>query len=147
MGCYSVDHMPALFQTSVHPSILQLIPLKTKCDDVVFQLYFASQKPFKPKIFLSALPRREILRVLGLMKTDMVNFTIQSLRPHLLQQAVQYERAKFQQILDKQPGEDVCPVSEWWITKVTLTVGFMVSPHFSKRKRLILAALKHPYAI
>ncbi|XP_068451257.1 T-complex protein 11-like protein 1 [Clinocottus analis] len=47
---------------------------------------------------------REIFRVLGLMKTDMVNFTIQSLRPHLLQQAVQYERAKFQQILDRQPA-------------------------------------------
>uniref|UniRef100_A0A3Q4BED8 T-complex 11, testis-specific-like 2 n=1 Tax=Mola mola TaxID=94237 RepID=A0A3Q4BED8_MOLML len=47
---------------------------------------------------------REIFRVLGLMKTDMVNFTIQSLRPHLLQQAAQYERAKFQQILDKQPA-------------------------------------------
>ncbi|XP_034389011.1 T-complex protein 11 homolog isoform X2 [Cyclopterus lumpus] len=47
---------------------------------------------------------RGIFRVLGLMKTDMVNFTIQSLRPHLLQQAVQYERAKFQQILDKQPA-------------------------------------------
>ncbi|XP_040889045.1 T-complex protein 11-like protein 1 [Toxotes jaculatrix] len=47
---------------------------------------------------------REIFRVLGLMKTDMVNFTIQSLRPHLLQRAVQYERAKFQQILDKQPA-------------------------------------------
>nr|XP_020447230.1 T-complex protein 11-like protein 2 isoform X2 [Monopterus albus] len=47
---------------------------------------------------------RGIFHVLGLMKTDMVNFTIQSLRPHLLQQAVQYERAKFQQILDKQPA-------------------------------------------
>ncbi|XP_032368352.1 T-complex protein 11-like protein 2 [Etheostoma spectabile] len=47
---------------------------------------------------------REIFHVLGLMKTDMVNFTIQSLRPHLVQQAVQYERAKFQQILDKQPA-------------------------------------------
>ncbi|XP_037535248.1 T-complex protein 11-like protein 2 [Nematolebias whitei] len=47
---------------------------------------------------------REIFRVLGLMKTDMVNFTIQSLRPHLLQQAVQYERLKFQQILDKEPA-------------------------------------------
>ncbi|XP_029006237.1 T-complex protein 11-like protein 2 isoform X2 [Betta splendens] len=47
---------------------------------------------------------REILRVLGLMKTDMVNFTIQTLRPHLLQQAVQYERTKFQQILNKDPA-------------------------------------------
>ncbi|XP_036387578.1 T-complex protein 11-like protein 2 [Megalops cyprinoides] len=47
---------------------------------------------------------REIMRVLSLMKMDMVNFTVQSLRPHLLQQAVQYERAKFQQILDRQPA-------------------------------------------
>ncbi|XP_074536524.1 T-complex protein 11-like protein 2 [Halichoeres trimaculatus] len=47
---------------------------------------------------------REIFRVLGLMKTDMLNFTIQSLRPHLLQQAVQYERTKFQQILDQNPA-------------------------------------------
>lgn len=46
---------------------------------------------------------REIFRVLGLMKTDMVNFTVQSLRPNLLQQAVQYERAKFQEILEEQP--------------------------------------------
>lgn len=43
---------------------------------------------------------------MGLMRTDMANFTIQTLRPHLLRQAVQYERTKFQQILDKEPGED-----------------------------------------
>ncbi|KAM4613529.1 T-complex protein 11-like protein 2 [Polymixia lowei] len=47
---------------------------------------------------------REIFRVLGLMKMDMAEFTVQMLRPHLLQQAVQYERAKFQQILDKRPA-------------------------------------------
>ncbi|XP_069546725.1 T-complex protein 11-like protein 1 [Brachyistius frenatus] len=59
---------------------------------------------------------REIFHVLGLMKTDMVNFTLQSLRPHLLQQAVQYERAKFQQILDQQPGE----VRSWTANHRTL---------------------------
>ncbi|XP_039604605.1 T-complex protein 11-like protein 1 [Polypterus senegalus] len=47
---------------------------------------------------------RETLRVLNLMKMDMVNFTIQAFRPTLLQNAVQYERAKFQEIIDKQPG-------------------------------------------
>lgn len=47
--------------------------------------------------------------MLGLMKVDMVNFTVQSLRPHLLQQSVQYERAKFQEILDKQPGTQTRP--------------------------------------
>ncbi|CAL8336229.1 unnamed protein product [Lota lota] len=46
---------------------------------------------------------REVLRVLELMKKDMVNFTLLSLRPHLVQQAVPYERAKFQQLLLKQP--------------------------------------------
>lgn len=47
---------------------------------------------------------REIFRVLGLMTADMVNFKVQILRPHLLQQAMEYERAKFQQILDQQPA-------------------------------------------
>uniref|UniRef100_A0A3B3ZXR6 T-complex 11, testis-specific-like 2 n=1 Tax=Periophthalmus magnuspinnatus TaxID=409849 RepID=A0A3B3ZXR6_9GOBI len=49
---------------------------------------------------------RGIFHMLGLMKIDMVNFTVQTLRPHLMQQAVQYERAKFKQILDKDPGEE-----------------------------------------
>uniref|UniRef100_A0A670ZGV8 T-complex 11 n=1 Tax=Pseudonaja textilis TaxID=8673 RepID=A0A670ZGV8_PSETE len=47
---------------------------------------------------------REIFRVLNLMKMDMVNFTIQSLRPHLLEHSVQYERKKFQELLNKLPG-------------------------------------------
>lgn len=38
------------------------------------------------------------------MKMDMVNYTIQSLQPHLQEHSVQYERAKFQELLDKQPG-------------------------------------------
>ncbi|KAG7251277.1 hypothetical protein CRUP_036885, partial [Coryphaenoides rupestris] len=51
---------------------------------------------------------REVLRVLELMKKDMVNFTLSSLRPHLLQQAVHYERTKFQQLLDQQPAGCSC---------------------------------------
>ncbi|XP_007892324.1 T-complex protein 11-like protein 1 [Callorhinchus milii] len=47
---------------------------------------------------------REIFRVLDLMKMDMANFTIRSLKPHLLQQSIQYERGQFQQFLDKQPN-------------------------------------------
>uniref|UniRef100_A0A8C8SJS1 T-complex 11 n=1 Tax=Pelusios castaneus TaxID=367368 RepID=A0A8C8SJS1_9SAUR len=46
---------------------------------------------------------REIFRVLDLMKMDMVNFTIQSLRPHLQDHAVQYEQKKFQELLPKLP--------------------------------------------
>ncbi|NXJ88584.1 TCP11 protein, partial [Corythaixoides concolor] len=47
---------------------------------------------------------REIFRVLGLMKTDMLNFTIQSLRTHLRDHTVQYEQKKFQELLDKLPN-------------------------------------------
>ncbi|NXX54980.1 TCP11 protein, partial [Scopus umbretta] len=47
---------------------------------------------------------REIFRVLGLMKMDMLNFTIQSLRTHLQDHTIQYERKKFQELLDKLPN-------------------------------------------
>lgn len=39
------------------------------------------------------------------MKMDMANFTIMSLRPHLQRQLVEYERTKFQEILEETPSE------------------------------------------
>ncbi|KAJ8007182.1 hypothetical protein DPEC_G00114880 [Dallia pectoralis] len=47
---------------------------------------------------------REIFRVLDLMKMDMVNFTIQSLRPELQRHSVEYERSMFQSVLEKTPS-------------------------------------------
>ncbi|XP_072134658.1 T-complex protein 11-like protein 1 isoform X1 [Mobula birostris] len=47
---------------------------------------------------------KEIFRVLDLMKIDMLNFTIKTLKPHLQQQSIQYERSKFQEFLNKQPN-------------------------------------------
>lgn len=47
---------------------------------------------------------REIFHVLDLMKADMVNFTIDNLRPVLQRNCVEYERATFQCILDKTPS-------------------------------------------
>lgn len=47
---------------------------------------------------------KAILSVLGLMKMDMVNFALTSIRPHLMQQSVEYERSKFQEFLEKQPN-------------------------------------------
>lgn len=47
---------------------------------------------------------REIFRVLDLMKGDMVNFTIDNLKPVLQSHGVEYERAMFQSILDKTPS-------------------------------------------
>ncbi|XP_060045649.1 T-complex protein 11 homolog isoform X2 [Erinaceus europaeus] len=47
---------------------------------------------------------RGILQVLGLMKMDMMKYTIQSLQPHLQEHSIQHERAKFQEQLNKQPN-------------------------------------------
>ncbi|KAM6114464.1 LOW QUALITY PROTEIN: T-complex protein 11 homolog [Phoenicopterus ruber ruber] len=47
--------------------------------------------------------RQEIFRVLGLMKMDVLNFTIPSLPTYLQDHTVQYERKKFQE-LDKLPN-------------------------------------------
>lgn len=45
--------------------------------------------------------------MLDLMKMDMLNFSIQSLRPHLRDHSIQYERKKFQELLDKLPSKSV----------------------------------------
>uniref|UniRef100_A0A8D1X168 T-complex 11 n=1 Tax=Sus scrofa TaxID=9823 RepID=A0A8D1X168_PIG len=47
---------------------------------------------------------RGIFQVLGLMKMDMVNYTIQSLQPQLQEHNIQCERARFQELLNKQPS-------------------------------------------
>ncbi|KAJ1068813.1 hypothetical protein K5549_018190, partial [Capra hircus] len=47
---------------------------------------------------------RGIFQVLSLMKMDMVNYTIQSLQPQLQEHSIQFERAKFQDLLNKQPS-------------------------------------------
>lgn len=47
---------------------------------------------------------RGIFQVLGLMKMDMVNYTIQSLQPQPQEHSIQFERAQFQERLNKQPS-------------------------------------------
>ncbi|XP_048203867.1 T-complex protein 11 homolog isoform X2 [Perognathus longimembris pacificus] len=47
---------------------------------------------------------RGIFQVLGLMKMDMVNYTIQSLQPQPQEHSIQYERAVFQELLNEQPS-------------------------------------------
>ncbi|KAI5616158.1 T-complex protein 11-like protein 1, partial [Silurus asotus] len=47
---------------------------------------------------------RSIFPVLDKMKIDMANFAVSSLRPQLLQHSVEYERNKFQELLNKQPN-------------------------------------------
>ncbi|XP_032187486.1 T-complex protein 11 homolog isoform X5 [Mustela erminea] len=83
-------------------------------------------------------PERGIFHVLGLMKMDMVNYTIQSLRPYLQEHSVQYEQAKFQELLDKQPGLLDCTTK--WLTKAatdltTSSPGSLGSPSSSSLDR------------
>ena len=47
---------------------------------------------------------RAIFSVLDMMKVDMANFAVSSIRPHLMQQSVEYERKQFQELLEKQPN-------------------------------------------
>lgn len=47
---------------------------------------------------------RQIFHVLDLMKMDMVNYTIQNIRPQLQRNLVDYERTKFQEILEETPS-------------------------------------------
>lgn len=44
--------------------------------------------------------------MLDLMKVDMANFALTSIRPHLMQQSVEYERSKFQGFLEKHPSKE-----------------------------------------
>lgn len=47
---------------------------------------------------------REIFRVLDLMKADIINLEIKTLRPVLLKHGIEYEREQFRSILDKTPN-------------------------------------------
>lgn len=62
-----------------------------------FRVYFYS--------YILYLHNREIFRVLDLMKVDMINATIFSLRAVLCREGIEYERARFQRILDKTPSK------------------------------------------
>ncbi|CAH2277485.1 Hypothetical predicted protein [Pelobates cultripes] len=55
---------------------------------------------------------RDVFHVLDLMKMDMVNYTITNIRPQLQRQLVEYERVKFQEILEKTP-DALNQTTEW----------------------------------
>uniref|UniRef100_F6W1E6 T-complex 11 like 2 n=1 Tax=Monodelphis domestica TaxID=13616 RepID=F6W1E6_MONDO len=72
---------------------------------------------------------RQIFHVLDLMKIDMVNFTIKSLRPHLQRQLVDYERTKFQEILEETPS--ALDVTKEWIKESVNEELFSLSENAS----------------
>ena len=51
--------------------------------------------------------------VIDVMKLDMANFELQAVKPRLLQQSVEYEREKFKQYLEANPGK-LTPETKGW---------------------------------
>ena len=41
------------------------------------------------------------------MKVDMANFQLQTIKPHLAQQSVEFERTKFKDYLETNPGTNI----------------------------------------
>ncbi|XP_071492520.1 T-complex protein 11-like protein 1 [Diadema antillarum] len=76
---------------------------------------------------------REIFRVLDLMKVDMANFTLQSLRPHLQQQSVEYERKKFQEFLQTQ--QDGLLYTRQWLEQTAESLQARVNEQQELRRR------------
>lgn len=64
---------------------------------------------------------RDVFHVLDLMKMDMVNYTIQNVRPQLQRQLADYERIKFQDILEKSP--DSLNQTTKWIQQALENAG------------------------
>ncbi|XP_036025753.1 T-complex protein 11-like protein 2 isoform X2 [Onychomys torridus] len=55
---------------------------------------------------------RQIFRVLDLMRLDMTNFVIRNIRPYIQRDLVEYERNKFQGILEETPNA-LSQTTEW----------------------------------
>lgn len=64
----------------------------------LFQFHFLTISHFNSEI------SRQIFRVLDLMRMDMTNFVIRTVRPHIQNHLVEYERNKFQEILEGTPS-------------------------------------------
>ena len=80
------------------------------------------------------LTPRAIVKALDLMKMDMVNFTLSTLKPHLMQQSAEYERQKFTEFLEKQPSEDRLGFVRFQKNKIRLDVRvLMIYFNFTSR--------------
>ncbi|XP_037110806.1 T-complex protein 11-like protein 1 [Syngnathus acus] len=87
---------------------------------------------------------KAILSLLDLMKLDMANFAVSSIRPHLMQQSVEYERNKFQEFLDKQPN--ALDYTEKWLKDTLENMRQVSSTAASSAPPAILPANVHNQA-
>ncbi|NXY85270.1 T11L1 protein, partial [Alcedo cyanopectus] len=72
---------------------------------------------------------RGIFSVLDLMKMDMANFAVSSIRPKLMQQSAEYERKKFQEFLEKQPNS--LDFVTRWLQEAADDLSELLPPHCS----------------
>ncbi|KAM5138657.1 T-complex protein 11-like protein 1 [Mantella aurantiaca] len=86
---------------------------------------------------------RAIFSVLDLMKLDMANFAISSIRPHLMQQSVDYERKKFQDFFEKQPNSLEYVTS--WIQEAARDLSSKDSAGASSGSSCPVTVLNHAY--
>ncbi|XP_061773381.1 T-complex protein 11-like protein 1 isoform X2 [Nerophis ophidion] len=87
---------------------------------------------------------KAIFSLLDLMKLDMANFAVNSIRPHLMQQSVEYERNKFQEFLDKQPN--ALDYTEKWIKDTVKDLREVSSTAASSGPSALLPADVHNQA-
>ncbi|XP_061825796.1 T-complex protein 11-like protein 1 isoform X2 [Nerophis lumbriciformis] len=87
---------------------------------------------------------KAIFSLLDLMKLDMANFAVNSIRPHLMQQSVEYERNKFQGFLDKQPN--ALDYTEKWIKDTLKDLREVSSTTASSGPSSLLPASVHNQA-
>ncbi|XP_054632835.1 T-complex protein 11-like protein 1 isoform X2 [Dunckerocampus dactyliophorus] len=87
---------------------------------------------------------KAIFSLLDLMKLDMANFAVNSIRPHLMQQSVEYERNKFQEFLDKQPH--ALDYTEKWLTDTVKDLREVSSTAASSDPLSLLPANVHNQA-
>lgn len=88
---------------------------------------------------------RQIFRVLDLMRMDMTNFVIRTVRPHIQNHLVEYERNKFQEILEGTPNA-LSQTTEWlkesideeFLSETVVTPGTEQSPPPSLSPLLVL---------
>jgi len=75
---------------------------------------------------------RGILEFLDLMKLDMANFQLQKVKPILMQQAVEYERGKFEEFLKINPDGTV--LTRHWLRLAICELKQLISKSFNRIK-------------
>lgn len=88
---------------------------------------------------------RDIFSVLDLMKADFVNITIENLRPVLQRHSVEYERATFQNILDKTPSALDHTTS--WIKSALEELSTNVSTEQTKGQGNVKQVMPGPFEV